>query len=94
MTDAHQFPTHMTIPQAVPYLAARLPGTALAADLTREDDRARVAKIVYRYVADGIIPSLHIGRRVYLVRDQLDAWIASGGKTYAGGWRKNAKESA
>ena len=37
----------------------------------------------YALVRDGVIPGVRIGRQVRVDRDQLDAWIASGGQELA-----------
>jgi hypothetical protein len=43
---------------------------------------------------DGLIPLVRFGRKVFIDRDQIDRLIASGGRTFKAGWRKEEPEWA
>jgi hypothetical protein len=72
-------PRNLTVEKALPILALLAPGTTLAANLEDPHDRLRVKKLVYRYIAAGVLPSLRLGRRVYVQPDLLAEWIDRGG---------------
>lgn len=62
-------------------------------------DAAEVSKIlgvptksVYQIVSDGHLPSVRIGRRIRFRPTDVQAFIAKGGFTYAGGWRREPAE--
>jgi len=44
---------------------------------------------VLAYAREGIIPSVRLGRQVRFSPSALDEFIATGGKSYPGGWRKS-----
>lgn len=43
---------------------------------------------VYIMVTAGILPAVRLGRTVRIPRAEFEAFIASGGKSFNGGWRK------
>lgn len=43
---------------------------------------------VHQLVREGLLPAVHLGRQVRIDSDKLDEWIESGGRTFAGGWRR------
>lgn len=45
---------------------------------------------VYRLAREGIIPVVHVGRFLRFDPDQLQEWIANGGKALPGKWKKEA----
>lgn len=73
---------NLTVEDALPFLAEIAEGTTLAADLSDPRDRKRVKQIVYRYIAAGILPAVHLGRRVYLQPEQVAEWMRKGGSSY------------
>jgi hypothetical protein len=42
-----------------------------------------------RWERDGIVRVVRIGRRCFLIRDEIESLIAEGGKQFAGGWRRD-----
>ena len=53
-------------------------------ELIRGTTRAQL----YRWARHGLIPTVRIGRRVFVEEAALAAFIARGGKALPGGWRK------
>ncbi len=51
--------------------------------------RARVWEMVRR----GLLPSVRAGRRILIESEQIEAWKRSGGKCFAGGWRREQQEA-
>ena len=45
---------------------------------------------VYTYSREGIIPTVRCGRVLRWSEKQIMDWIEGGGKSYPGGWRKEA----
>ena len=43
---------------------------------------------VYNLATTGVLPSIRLGRTVRIPRAEFEAFIAAGGKSFAGGWRK------
>ena len=48
---------------------------------------ARAAELARR----GLLPTVRLGRQVRVDPDQLEAFIAKGGKPLPGGWRREAR---
>ena len=44
---------------------------------------------VLNYAREGILPHVRLGRLVKFCPAALDEFIATGGKSYPGGWRKS-----
>lgn len=42
-------------------------------------------------VRKGLLPAVRVGRQIRIDPDQLEAWIAGGGRAWPGGWRKEAR---
>jgi excisionase family DNA binding protein len=51
------------------------------------------AERVYALVREGILPAVHLGRNVRVSEDALHEFIASGGKSLPGGWRREAVQT-
>lgn len=45
---------------------------------------------VLAYAREGIIPSVRLGRQVRFAKSALEEFIAKGGKSYPGGWKREA----
>lgn len=45
---------------------------------------------VYALIRENLLPSVKLGRQVRVAPAQLEAWIASGGRSLPGGWRRQA----
>lgn len=45
---------------------------------------------VYSLAAQGLIPCVRVGRAVRIERVALTEFIRTGGRTYAGGWKRQA----
>jgi excisionase family DNA binding protein len=45
---------------------------------------------IYRWARDGVIPCVHIGRRMKFDREVIEEWIATGGQALPGGWKNEA----
>jgi len=43
---------------------------------------------VYELVREGLIPAVHVGRRIRIAERVLVNFVESGGRAWAGGWRK------
>ena len=43
---------------------------------------------VYQLAREGILPACRLGRQLRFSAEMLNDFIASGGKTWPGGWRK------
>jgi excisionase family DNA binding protein len=43
---------------------------------------------VYTLVRKRILPAVHLGRHIRVSREALEQFIATGGKSLPGGWRK------
>ena len=46
---------------------------------------------LYGACREGLIPHIRIGRSVRFSRPDLMDWVANGGSTYAGGWRRETE---
>ena len=46
---------------------------------------------VYEMARHGLLPVVRLGRQVRVHPAQLDAWMESGGKALASGWRNDAR---
>lgn len=46
---------------------------------------------IQRYVREGIIPHVRIGRSVLFDTKQIEQWINQGGQSLPGGWRKEQR---
>src|SRR4051812_31539192 len=81
-----EHPMHQNNTQCAPRAAQRrlLTTNEVAAILNVPRTR------VYRLVHEGILADtvVRLGRQIRFASDRLDAFIASGGQAYAGGWRK------
>jgi excisionase family DNA binding protein len=44
---------------------------------------------IYNYANNGILPCVRIGRHVRFRLEDIEAFIATGGKALEGGWRKS-----
>lgn len=42
---------------------------------------------LYRLAANGTVPHVRVGRKVYFDLDRVAQWVADGGGTLPGGWR-------
>ncbi len=62
--------------------------------LLKADEVAEMLEVsedrVYQLVRENILPHVRLGRQVRFSTDALTNFIASGGKTWPGGWRKEA----
>ena len=50
-------------------------------------------KAIYAIARAGLIPHVRVGRSVRFDPDAIEAFIASGGKSYPGGWRREQSEA-
>ncbi len=55
-----------------------------AEKLTINEDR------LYAYTREGILPVVKIGRQLRWAESALDEFIRSGGRSFQGGWKKEA----
>jgi excisionase family DNA binding protein len=46
---------------------------------------------VYEMARRDLLPAVRLGRQVRFDQNQLEAWIASGGRAHAGGWRADPR---
>ena len=44
-----------------------------------------------RLAADGLLPIVRLGRRLYVSRERMRDWINCGGAGWPGGWRRQPK---
>ena len=62
--------------------------------LLRVGDTAKMLDLseyqVLAYAREGIIPSVRLGRQIRFSLAALDEFIATGGKGYKGGWKREA----
>jgi|GEM_PF-7107360 len=45
-----------------------------------------------RLAADGLLPIVRLGRRLYVSRERMRDWINGGGAALPGGWRRRPKD--
>lgn len=45
-------------------------------------------KQLWDAVRQGLVPAVHVGRRVRFDPDALREWVAAGGRTFERGWRR------
>ena len=64
--------------------AGDLPGVYLPATISRQR--------VYEMCAQGLIPHVRIGRRIYFDPAALEKWLEQGGSSFAGGWRRQPEQ--
>ena len=48
---------------------------------------------LYALVREGLIPAVHCGRQIRFSREALEQWIAGGGQSLPGGWRRDPSGS-
>ena len=65
----------------------------LTADEVAERLRVKVAR-VYELGRIGALPTVRIGRLIRFAEPALDDYIAGGGHTLPGGWRREPREGA
>ena len=62
--------------------------------LLKADEVAEMLEVsedrVYQLVRENILPHVRLGRQVRFSAELLNNFIANGGKTWPGGWRKEA----
>jgi excisionase family DNA binding protein len=46
---------------------------------------------IYELVRLGLLPAVHLGRQLRFDEAQISEFIKQGGKSLAGGWRKEAR---
>ena len=60
--------------------------------LLKADEVAEMLEVsedrVYQLVREGILPACYLGRQIRFSADLLNEFIAKGGKSWPGGWRK------
>ena len=44
---------------------------------------------LYALVRDNLIPTVRLGRQVRFSKQAVEAWIAEGGQSLPGGWRRD-----
>lgn len=58
------------------------------------EEAARILRITYSRAAElarqSILPHVRLGRQIRVSRSALDRFIADGGKSLPGGWRRTA----
>lgn len=47
---------------------------------------------VYALVRDRILPAVRLGRAIRFSSARLKEWVAAGGQSHPGGWRKKAED--
>ena len=45
---------------------------------------------VYEAIRLNLLPAVHIGRQVRIEEQSFQAWVAHGGKTHPGRWKRQA----
>lgn len=43
---------------------------------------------VYKLAAEGVLPCVRVGRRVYFDLSRIEEWVQAGGQALPGGWRR------
>ena len=58
------------------------------------DETAEILKVkkhrVYELARLRLLPAVHLGRQLRIDEQRLREWIANGGSSLAGGWKKSA----
>jgi hypothetical protein len=63
-------------------------------EFIRSEPAIKSEQRAYQMIRAGLLPSVRIGRRIYVDPAQWETFKASGGKSLPGGWRKEPKEAA
>jgi excisionase family DNA binding protein len=48
-------------------------------------------KTALSLVRDKVLPAVRVGRKILFDRQQIERFVASGGKGLAGGWRRESR---
>jgi hypothetical protein len=57
-------------------------------EFARSEPAIKSDQIAYMMIRNGLIPTVRIGRKIFVDPEQWAAFKASGGQAYPGGWRK------
>jgi excisionase family DNA binding protein len=72
--------------------------TEMTKELLTLEQTARVLTVTYARAAElarqGVLPVVRLGRQIRVSPDDLNQFIANGGKALPGGWRRSPGESA
>ena len=63
-------------------------------DFVRAEPAITSQQRAYQMIREGLLPIVRIGRRIYIDPVQWETFKASGGKAFAGGWRREGPEAA
>ncbi|RPJ32472.1 MAG: DNA-binding protein [Planctomycetaceae bacterium] len=64
----------------------------MSAELLTIDELSHILKVsrqrAYELCRTGVVPHVRLGRQIRVHPGQLQEWLANGGRSLAGGWRR------